>query len=166
MDYNKIQALLDKYWEAQTSIEEEKILKNYFNQSDIDTRLKEFQPLFQHFELEKEVSVSDGFEDRLLSQISEKPDTKVIQLKSWYYRIASAAAILLICFTAYFLQQYEPMQPSKKGATVIVLDDAENAEEAYAKVKAALMIVSAKMNKGNQATKQSIGKLNVLQKIK
>ena len=39
-----IKALLDKYWEGDTSLEEELQLHLYFNQSKVDPALKTFNP--------------------------------------------------------------------------------------------------------------------------
>ena len=46
MELDKIENLLEKYFEAATSIAEEKELKNYFASSDVAQHLKQYQPIF------------------------------------------------------------------------------------------------------------------------
>ena len=53
MDSNKIEALLNKYWNCETSLEEEQQLRDYFKQGNIPEQLKEAASLFRYFELQK-----------------------------------------------------------------------------------------------------------------
>lgn len=50
--------------------------------------------------------------------------------------------------------------PNKKNPNYIVLDEAADAEEAYEQIKAALMLVSSKMNEGTEKTTAGLIKLN------
>ncbi len=47
-----IDILLDKYWEAETSANEEDILKAYFNSEDVDRHHLVFKPLFETFNVQ------------------------------------------------------------------------------------------------------------------
>lgn len=46
--YQAIEQLLHKYWEANTSVEEEKTLEDFFTSSHVPTHLAKFVPIFQH----------------------------------------------------------------------------------------------------------------------
>lgn len=46
-NFNDIEALLDRYWEGETTLEEERSLKAYFASSDVDERLRAVAPFFQ-----------------------------------------------------------------------------------------------------------------------
>ena len=48
MALDKIEKLLEKYFEAGTSIAEEKELKNYFSSSNVAQHLEQYKPLFGH----------------------------------------------------------------------------------------------------------------------
>lgn len=75
-----IDLLLEKYFEGQTTLEEESILRNYFRQSEIEDRYKVYAPMFNYFSAErKEVAV-------------EKKKKKI----PFYVWISVAASILLI----------------------------------------------------------------------
>lgn len=53
-----IDKLLEKYFEGETSLEEEKILRQYFRQPDIDERHKIYAPMLNFFSEErKEVAI-------------------------------------------------------------------------------------------------------------
>lgn len=73
-----IDLLLEKYFEGETTLEEESILRNYFRQSEIEDRHKVYAPMFNYFSEErKEVAV----------------EKKKIPFYVW---ISVAASILLI----------------------------------------------------------------------
>ncbi len=69
MEYAAIRALLDKYWEAETTLEEESALVAYFRQPDIDPRLTPFREMFVYFEQESRVMPGEGFEKRILDAV-------------------------------------------------------------------------------------------------
>ena len=54
MECNKIEILLEKYFEGETSISEEKELRAYFSSSDVATHLEQYKPLFVYFSETKE----------------------------------------------------------------------------------------------------------------
>ncbi len=43
MDYKYINQLLDRYWKAETSLEEEEILRAFFSQDELPAELKPYQ---------------------------------------------------------------------------------------------------------------------------
>ena len=59
MEYNEIRALLDRYWEGETSLEEEGKLRSFFSQEhhDLPADLLEAQPLFGYFVAAKQFQV-------------------------------------------------------------------------------------------------------------
>ena len=91
MDYNAIQILLKKYWEGESSLKEEKILFNYFNQELIDKRLIQHQSIFKYIKKEKKKELKTT----LNSELSEKNNSKIIPIKSWKKWTAAASIILM-----------------------------------------------------------------------
>jgi hypothetical protein len=53
-----IQALLEKFWEGETTLEEERQLKGYFASEQVDERLKQYMPLFQAIREEQTVQLN------------------------------------------------------------------------------------------------------------
>jgi predicted ribosomally synthesized peptide with SipW-like signal peptide len=49
MEFNKMEALLEKYFEGETSIAEDNELKDYFSSSNVAPHLEQYRPLFGYF---------------------------------------------------------------------------------------------------------------------
>ena len=48
MDYKYINQLLERYWAAESTLEEEEILRAFFSQTEIPAELEQFRPLFAY----------------------------------------------------------------------------------------------------------------------
>jgi len=168
MDYKKVNQLLEKYFEGETSLQEEAMLNDYFNENEVATDLQQYQPLFQYFKEEKEIQLSDDFENRLATAL-EKLETKPTEAKikkmpiiSQLRRIAAAAVIIFGAFMAY-QQINSPVQEDDIFAEY----DAMTEQEAYERTKEALMLISNKLNTSTQkAAKGFIEVRNATNKVK
>lgn len=99
MDYKYIEQLLERYWECQTTLEEEAILRSFFSQEDIPASLIAYRSLFayQKEQPQKDVLGSD-FDKRMLELMNEKTEPKVVSFSQRLrplYRAAAVVAILL-----------------------------------------------------------------------
>lgn len=63
--------LIEKYFNGETSSEEEAQLKAYFNQETIDPSLKEYEPLFKYFNDEQSIGLSEHFDQQLFAKIDQ-----------------------------------------------------------------------------------------------
>lgn len=101
MDYKYIEQLLERYWECQTTLEEEAILHKFFEQEDIPASLLQYRDLFQAEEKMANECLSDDFEERLMARIADaqpKHEAEVVNI-SWAQRLAPlyrAAAVVAI----------------------------------------------------------------------
>ena len=96
MDYKYIEQLLERYWQGETTLQEEAILRAFFCQPDMPDHLRKYQPLFA---LEKEELLGDDFDVRILEMIEEKPKAKIVTLTSRLMPLFKAAAIVAIILT-------------------------------------------------------------------
>ena len=55
MNYTHINHLLDKYWDGETTLDEERLLKAYFASEAVDPRLIQLAPLFKAMKAEQAV---------------------------------------------------------------------------------------------------------------
>ena len=55
MDYKYIEQLLERYWNCETSLEEEQILRSFFHQKEIPAHLLRYKAMFAYQEIEKEM---------------------------------------------------------------------------------------------------------------
>lgn len=101
MDYKYIEQLLEHYWEGETTLQEESILRTFFSQPDsqeIPENLRKYQDLFR-CELQKEEPLGEDFDVRILEQIGEAPVAKTVSLKDRLMPLFKAAAIVAIVLT-------------------------------------------------------------------
>ncbi len=150
-DIEKINLLLDKYWACLSSVEEEEILRNYFQQEDIPDTLKDTAALFRFYAAQSEQALnSEEFDNRMLHQLGtaeegilQKPRQKVLSLFRYYGR--AAVLIVGVLVSAYFVKnEYE----RSRIQTALVEDTFEDPQKAFEETKKALMLISSKFNKG------------------
>lgn len=99
MDYRYIEQLLERYWECQTTLEEENILRAFFSQDDIPASMLQYRDLFlyQKEEVEEDVLGSD-FDERILAIVNEPAPVKArkIKLSQRLIPLFKAAAVVAI----------------------------------------------------------------------
>lgn len=86
---NRIELLLEKYFEGETSIAEENELKLYFSSADVAQHLEQYKAMFGYF--------SSAKEQKFEQQIPLKSKTQKVAWLS----IAASIVILLGMFTFY-----------------------------------------------------------------
>jgi len=93
-DYSKIDQLLERYWQCETSVAEEQMLQDFFlNEKDIPTHLLTYQSLFEYRDAKQTEKLPDDFDDKILKKIGAQPKRK----KIYFFRaIRVAAGIALL----------------------------------------------------------------------
>ena len=104
MDYKYIEQLLERYWAAETTLEEEGILRTFFSQKEIPAELEQYRDLFVYETKEMEKRhLGDEFDERILAMIKEESQTTVkareISLKQRLMPLFKAAAVVAIILT-------------------------------------------------------------------
>ena len=103
MDYKYIEQLLERYWAAETSLEEEDILRAFFSQKEIPAELEQYRALFVYEATEKESQMlGDDFDERILAMTEEEPHAvkaREIPFKVRLMPLFKAAAIVAIILT-------------------------------------------------------------------
>ncbi|MCB0666584.1 MAG: hypothetical protein KDC80_12200 [Saprospiraceae bacterium] len=154
MEENKIRALLEKYWEGETSLEEEKDLRSYFASSQVAEEFVPYIPLFAFFDEEKHIQM----EREIVEPTQDQKGGKIINLR-WAINIAASVAIFVLMFLVN--KQLNKPAPDQYAYQ----DTYQTPEEALAEVKQALFYMSSKMNKGMTTTAQSLEKMQPLDEI-
>lgn len=132
MELNKTEILLEKYFEGQSSIEEEKELQKYFASANIAPHLKQYTPLFGYFsqaaaqELKREIKV--------LPRIQDKKRTTNLWLS-----IAASIVVMLVAGTYVYFDKESPSQE---------LGTYDNPEAAMRETQRALAMLSSHVNVG------------------
>ncbi|MBR1448780.1 MAG: pyruvate ferredoxin oxidoreductase [Prevotella sp.] len=101
MDYKYIEQLLERYFEAETTLKEEQILKAFFEQNDeeMPAELRQYRSLFAA--MVQEDTLGDDFDERLLQMTEEAPQVKArtISLAERLKPLFRAAAVVAIVLT-------------------------------------------------------------------
>ncbi|MBO7109721.1 MAG: hypothetical protein J6V97_06460 [Prevotella sp.] len=107
MDYKYIEQLLDRYFRAETTLQEEQILKAFFAQGaeDMPQELQQYAPLFAAFDEQPELG--DDFDERVLAQLPadivplqpKQVKARTIRLTERLRPLFGAAAMVAILLT-------------------------------------------------------------------
>ena len=72
MDYKYIEQLLERYWECQTTLEEEAILRTFFRQEDVPASLLPYRQLFLEEDALASEHVGKEFQEKVLRLVGEE----------------------------------------------------------------------------------------------
>lgn len=159
-----MKALLEKYFAGNTTLEEEAKLQAYFRSGQVEEELKQYQPLFQLFDHEREVTVSDDFDKKLQAKLDSP--AKVVRLRSWQRTLLRVAAVGAVLLASYFA--FRSMQPAPEAPVATTIDwskyEITDEQLALEETKKALRLVSAKLNKGKRKTIEEVSKTEKITK--
>ena len=107
MDYKYIEQLLERYWDCETTNEEESILRTFFSQKDVPARLLKYRSLFEYQKQAADISpLGDEFDQKVLASIYEDIEdspkvvkAKVVSFGSYIKPLFKAAAIVAMVLT-------------------------------------------------------------------
>lgn len=102
MDYKYIEQLLERYWNCETTLEEEKILRTFFSQKEIPVSLLPYKDLFCYEQTETaDDTLGDDFDERLMAQINEPEPVRArtINMRQRLMPLFKAAAVVAIFLT-------------------------------------------------------------------
>lgn len=124
MELVNIEKLIEKYENAETSLQEEQLLKEYFQQDSVPAHLLEYKAMFNYFD-----------------ESSEEHLTKSIQLKprrsNWkWLSIAATVALLVSIYTI-------------NSPGTISESERQEAQLAFQETQKAFQLISQNLNKGN-----------------
>lgn len=132
MEFNKIEDILEKYFQGETTIAEENQLKEYFSSPDVAQHLEQYKPMFGYF-----------------SQVKEQKSTQTIPLKTKKRNVAwlsiAASAVVLLGIGTYFYTSEKNATPVTAQSELGTYDDPE---EALAATQKALALLSNNVNVG------------------
>ena len=108
MDYKDIEQLMERYWQCETSVEEESRLRDFFSKEDVPAHLLRYKNLFVYQQVQQEVGLGEDFDARILAEV-EVPVVKAkrLTLTSRFITLLKAAAgISIILGLGNVAQQY------------------------------------------------------------
>ena len=125
MELDRIEQLLEKYFEATATVAEEEVLRSYFLSDNVATHLEQYTPMFNYF--------SQAKDERYTKQVQVNPRKNI-------YKWASIAAVVVFMVGIYF-----------NSSTV----SSDNLEEVYtaeeiASAQEAFALLAMNFNKGTE----------------
>ncbi len=150
MNSGEIKRLLERYYDGETTGDEERLLKEFFSQPDIPEDLHAEKEIFTYYVQSADIpEPSSDFESRIISAL-DSADQNSLRLKRRriYGILTGIAAGLLILIGSYFLF----INRSKPHDTF------SDPEIAYAETMKILYNVSLRFNEGTRVL-EPVGKL-------
>lgn len=118
MDSKYIEQLLKRYWQCETSLEEEAQLRAFFSGSDVPAHLLRYKELFVYGQLQQEVRLGEDFDARVLAEI-EAPVVKAkrLTLAARFIPLFKAAAVVAVILSLGNVMQHSFFSDVKEVAS-------------------------------------------------
>jgi hypothetical protein len=141
MDSKQIEILVEKYWNCETTLDEEKQLRAYF-QGNVPSSLNETAQLFRYFETQHNQSVGADFDSQVKQKLTRKHAGKSVRMFVNYARIAAGIAVVIAA--GYFIHlELQKTNPTPE-------DTYTDPRVALEETKKALLLISNSFNKAHQ----------------
>ena len=110
MQEDKIRSLIEKYFDGTTSLQEEQVLRNYFQSETVDAEFESYKSIFQYFAGERK------------TQIQEAPAPNAFEkrVSSSWIRWSAVAAVA--CFLLAFSIGLFHKQGNSAPASAVYID--------------------------------------------
>lgn len=129
MELNKIERLLSRYEEGETTLAEEKELRKYFSQEEIPEHLEAYALLFK-------------FQSQQIKTTFTENEPIELERKNYRFAWTSIAAVIIVALGLFYFNQ------SQRSLTTTEMSSVTEQEQALEKTKQTLKMVSAMMNEG------------------
>lgn len=148
MDFKDKEALLEKYWKCETTLEEEKQLREYFGGNDIPDQWRDTAALFRYFEEAKKKSLNDlAFESQVMRKVDSPKKSKMARLVYNAMRIAAGLAVV-IAATWFVRREVRETIPQE------VVDTYDDPKLAFEETKKALLMISKSFGTAEEHTRK------------
>ncbi len=118
-----IDKLLERYYEGETSLAEEKQLRQFFQQETIPEHLQRHAGQFRYFTDARNQQPSLAFSNQLAAKLNVPEMGRVISLRTWSLRIAASVALLIIGFSGgLFYTNWHSGQANSEGDGAPVME--------------------------------------------
>lgn len=149
MDYKYIEQLLERYWQCETSVEEESELRIFFSTGEVPAHLLPYKDLFVYQQAQQEVGLGADFDARVLAQV-EVPVVKArrLTLTGRFIPLFKAAAVIALILSLGNVAQHTFFAGETLDYNYDAYKDTyDDPEVAYKQVSSALMMLSEGINK-------------------
>jgi len=134
MELNKIEILIEKYFQGETSIAEEKELRSYFSSQNVAPHLEQYKAMFGYF--------TEAKQQEFKQEIPQPTKKR----KVMWLSIAASIVVLLGMVTFFMINTNQPVTQNELGSY-------DNPEKAFAETQKALALLSSNVNVGIESVR-------------
>lgn len=145
MNSQRIEKILGKYFQGESSLQEEQELREFFRQENIPTHLLELKDQFIAYDEASKMELPADFDDILFQKINAKERMSKASKRAYIYYVSGVAASLIILITIFV--RFDPFVRQAD-------DNTNNPEMAFTEASRILYFVSEKFNQGAQPLKK------------
>ncbi len=167
MTVQKIETLVEKYFRAETTLEEERQLREWFSrQRELPPHLEGCRSWFLMLEQERQRSTSADFAERLQRKIEATTAPARVR-PLWTRRLMQVAAIALVLLMAVFVARIWQGASAHHQQSAIVLAEGEidDPELAYQQTMAALEFLTSRMETGRRKAAEEIKRVEIIDRV-
>ncbi|MCK5135115.1 MAG: hypothetical protein KAR19_04950 [Bacteroidales bacterium] len=149
---DEIRKILERFYGGETTLEEEKMLKEYFSSTSVPEELIPDRDLFQSFGTGSDsIVVPDDLNQKIIASIDQVERKAVRTRRISMFSLSGLAAGLLVMIAVYlfYIRDDKPAQLTVNHWT----DTYEDPLDAYEEAKRTMAYVSAKLNNGTSELK-------------
>ena len=129
MEFNKIEILIEKYFQGETSIAEEKELRSYFSSQDVAPHLEHYKAMFGYF--------TEAKQQKFTQEIPQQTKKQ----KVMWLSIAASIVVLFGMVTFFMINTDEAVTQNELGSY-------DSPEQAFRETQKALALLSSNVNIG------------------
>ncbi len=144
--------MLNKYWEGETTLREEEMIKAYFKSGNVAENHREYSDLFQYYDEQKNVVFHENH--KVTSQKTSNTDEKVTKIFSIRKILFAVAAVSVLVFSAINVFQIINDNSHKQQTAEII--EIEDPEEALRVTREALALVSTKFRESQETVRKNM----------
>ena len=166
----EIRKMLDRFYQGETTLEEEKLLLGYFSSTKVPEELIPDKDLFLSFGSGDEtISVPADLNKKIIATIDQVEKKAIRTHRISIFSLSGLAAGLLVMIAVYLF--YVRYDSKELIASTQITDTYDDPMEAYEEAKRTMAYVSSKLNSGTSELKhvqqvtKSVDPLKSLSKI-
>jgi hypothetical protein len=161
----EIRAMLERFWEGDTTLAEERTLKEYFAFANVPDDLEHIAAYFNATNVGTEEILDDSFDTEVLQRIGVEPKggavVRPLHSLGRYWKMAAAVAVF-VGLGAWLIWSQDSTDPVIDGQAIASNVDQEEVQKAFQETKKALFMLSNNFNRGSEQVKQ-LGKFEEAQ---
>lgn len=161
----EMRAMLERFWEGDTSLSEEQALKEYFAFANVPDDLEEIAAYFRSLQNGQEEILDDSFDSEVLQRIGAEPQggavVRPLHSLGRYWKMAAAVTVF-VGLGSWFIWNQDSLNTSANDQVIATNVDQEEVQKAFQETKKALFMLSSNFKKGSEQAKQ-LGKFEEAQ---